>query len=391
MTATARLYRRGEWQRAEDGSESVVDVWEIVTDDEETSITDVLATSGLPEKGDSHDEKAAAILITDDLKQHDDVLTLWYYTARYSTKISTREDTAYNVQRIKGGIKSASKDVPAFYDSRGFPLVNGAGDLYPGLTKKRRLKVFNCTANFTEIPNWFFEFSDTINAAAIVIHGKTYPAGTCKLTDIDCPDEPSKDKDGNLYWPVTYNIVHDPDGYFLLLPNKGSNEIVYQVRDDADSEWTDTTVSAYNSKTPTTDRQKTKRRIQTVEGQDVSEDIWLNADGQAQRVISLNTTIIGTANMTAGDATITLVSGSFDSTIHKGSLIKILGAGPLSRPLVTRIDSVTSSTVAELAIAAFTTVTANNVWLSGAIVNQFVMDDLATWTGVPLPNNHPTA
>jgi hypothetical protein len=391
MTATARLYRRGEWQRAEDGSESVVDVWEIVTDDEESSITSVLAATGLPEKGDSHEESASAILISDDLKQHDDVLTLWYYTARYSTKITTREDAAYDAQRVKGGIKSSSKEIPAFYDSRGVPLVNTAGDLYPGLTRKRRLRVFNCTANFQTIPNWFFEYSDTINAAAVTIHGKSYPAGTCKLTDIDCPDEPSRDKAGNLFWPVSYNIVHDPDGYFIILPNKGSNEIVYQVRDDADSPWTDSTVTAYNAKTPTTDRQKIKRRIQTSEGQDVADDIWLNADGQAQRVISLNTTVLGTGNMTAGNATLTLVSGSFDSTLHKGALVKILGAGPLARPLVTRIESVSSSTVAVLATTAFTSVSANNVWLSGAIVNHFVMDDLASWTGVPLPNNHPTA
>jgi hypothetical protein len=391
MTVSARLYRRGEWQRAEDGSETVVDVWEIVCSSETETITNVLSASGLPSKGDPHEEKISAVLISDDLRQHDEVLTLWYYTARYSTRIETREYTAYNVQRVKGGMKSGSKDVPAFFDSRGYPLVNSAGDLYPGLTRKRRLRVFNCTANFTTIPNWFFEYAGTINDAAVTILGKVYPAGTCMLGDLDCPDEPTTDRLGDLYWPVTFSVVHDPDGYFILLPNKGMNELVYQVRDGVDSEWSDTTVTAYTAKTPTTDRRIIKRRILTDEGQDVADDIWLNADGQATKVVSLNATAIGTANTTAGSKSITLATGAFDVAAHKGAMIKILGAGPLNRPLVARIDAVASTTAATLAIAAFTTVAAKTCYVSGAIVNQFVMDDLADWSTLPLPNNHPGA
>jgi hypothetical protein len=391
MSVTARLYRRGEWQRAEDGSESVVDVWEIVSTSETETITNVLAASGLPTKGSSHAEKDSAVLVTDDLKQHDEVLTLWYYTARYSTKIQTREYTAYNAQRVKGGMKSASKDVPAYFDARGFPLVNTAGDLYPGLTRKRRLRVFNCTANFTTIPNWFFEYAGTINAASVTILGKDYPGGTCMLTDLDCPDEPTTDKNGDLFWPVGYNIVHDPDGYFIVLPNKGLNEIVYQTRATTDDAWSDATKAAYDAEATANLKQKIKRRIQTDEGQDVGDDIWLTADGQATRVVSLNTTAIGTANTTAGSTTITLATGAFDVDAHKGAMVKILGAGPLNRPLVTRIDSIASATSATIAIAAFTTVAAKACFVSGAIVNQFVMDDIADWSTIPLPNNQPGA
>ena len=395
MTATARLYRRGEWQGDEDGSESVVDVWEIVTDDEETSISDVLAASGLPAKGDSHEEKTAAILVTHDVNQDKDVLTLWYYTARYSTKQKTREDAPQDEQRTKGGMKSASKQVPAFFDSRGYPLVNTAGDLYEGLTRKRRLRVIPCTHNFTEIPNWFFDLADTINSAAVTIHGKEYPPLTCMLTDIDMPNEPSRDKAGTLYWPVTYSIAIDPDGYYIILPNKGSHEYVFQKRTSAsppDDKFSDCTKAEYDAVGTANLKQKIKRRIQTSEQQDLAQDIWLDHNGQAIRVISLSATQLGTGSISADSTTLTLASGSFDASIHTGALIRIIGAGPLVRPLTTQIVSVTSSTIAVLASPARTTATTVPVWMSGAICNYFVMEDIADWTGiVPLPNNHPGA
>jgi hypothetical protein len=48
--------------------------------------------------------------------------------------------------------------------------------------------------------------------------------------------------------------------------------------------------------------------------------------------------------------------------------------------------------VAELEGAAYTTVTVLSpkaIWLSGVIVNQFVLEDSADWSSLPLPNNQP--
>lgn len=391
MTVTAKLYRRGKWKQQEDGSEQAVDMWEIVSTSETETITNILAVSGLPVKGDAHPEKTSAILVEPELEQNEDVLTLWYYTARYSTKQQTREYAAYDAQRTKGGIKSSFKMIPAFYDARGYPLVNKADDLYEGLTRKRRTRRYNVTHNFDEVPNWFFDLSDTINNASITIHGATYPAGCALLTDIDMPDEPQRDQNGDLYWPVTYAIEIDPDGYFIVLPNKGPHEYVFQTRSDSNSAWSDVSKSDYDAETDSALKQKIKRRIQTVENHDVAQDIWLDANGQAVRVQSLVTTAIGAATVTAGNTGITLTAGSFIAANHTGALIKLAGAGPKGRWFISQIASVTNSTTAVLASKPSTSVTGGVLFMSGAIVNYFVMEDLADWSSVPLPNNHPGA
>ena len=389
MSATARLYRRGQWAMAEDGSETVQDVWEILSTSETDPITTILGASGLPAKGNSHPEKTAAIVTDLDCDHHDEVLNVWYYNVRYSTKIQTREDAEYASQRVKGGMRSGSVDVPAFYDARGYPLVNTAGDLYEGLSRKVRTRVVNVTANFASVPQFLFEMSDTVNSAAVTIHGVSYPAGSCLLTDVDMPDEPSRDKAGALYLPISYKIEINPNGWWILLPNKGMNELVYQTRTSSTAAWTDTTKALYDSKTPTTDRQVIKRRIQTTEQQDIPGDIWLDANGQAQRIVTLSASQLGTGNMTAGGTTLTMATGSLSTTTHPGALVRIKGAGVKGAWLTTRIVSVASSTSATLADKAFTSVTGGQVWVSGAMVNSFLLVDEANWSSVPLPNNQP--
>jgi hypothetical protein len=374
---------------AEDGSETVQDVWEILSTSETDSITTILAASGLPAKGSSHPEKTAAIVTDLDCDHHDEVLSVWYYNVRYSTKIQTREDAEYASQRVKGGMRSGSVDVPAFYDSRGYPLVNTAGDLYEGLSRKVRTRVVNVTANFASVPNWLFEYADTVNSAAVTIHGVSYPAGSCLLTDVDMPDEPSRDKAGNLYLPISYKVEINPMGWWILLPNKGMSELVYQTRTTSTAAWTDTTKALYDAKTPTTDRQVIKRRIQTTEQQDIPGDIWLDVNGQAQRIVTLSASQLGTGNMTAGGTTLTMATGSLSTTAHPGALVRIKGAGVKGGWLSTRIVSVASTTSATLADKAFTAVTGGQVWVSGAYVNSFLLVDEANWSSVPLPNNQP--
>ena len=387
MSATARLYRRGQWAMAEDGSETVQDVWEILSTSETDSITTILGASGLPAKGSSHPEKTAAIVTDLDCDHHDEVLNVWYYNVRYSTKIQTREDAEYASQRVKGGMRSGSVDVPAFYDVRGYPLVNTAGDLYEGLSRKVRTRVVNVTANFSAVPNWLFEYADTVNNAAVTIHGVSYPAGSCLLTDVDMPDEPSRDKAGNLYLPISYKIEINPNGWWILLPNKGMNELVFQVRENSTKPWVDATKAAYDIKEPTTDRQVIKRRIQTVEQQDIPGDIWLDANGQAQKIITLSATQLGTGSMTTGGYNLTMSGASFTAA-HVGALIRVKGGGVKGGWMASRIQSVSGST-AVLKDNSFTTFTGGAVWVSGAYVNSFLLVDEANWASVPLPNNQP--
>ena len=389
MSATARKYRSGQWGTTEDGSETLTDVWEILSTSETDPITTILGASGLPQRKDPHPEKTAAIVSDIDCDHHDQVLNVWYYNVRYSTKIQTREDAEYASQRVKGGMRSGSVDVPAFYDSRGYPLVNTAGDLYEGLSRKVRTRVVNVTANFSAVPQFLFELSDTVNAAAVTIHGVSYPAGSCLLTDVDMPDEPSRDKAGNLYLPISYKIEINPMGWWILLPNKGMNELVYQTRTTSTAAWTDTTKALYDAKTPTTDRQVIKRRIQTTEQQDIPGDIWLDANGQAQRIVTLSASQLGTGNMSAGGTTLTMATGSLSTTAHPGALVRIKGAGVKGAWLTTRIVSVASASSATLADKAFSSVTGGQVWVSGAMVNSFLLVDEANWSSVPLPNNQP--
>ena len=385
---TAKLYRRGEFQLAEDGSESVVDVWRVIATSETETLTSVLASSGLPQQDDSHPEKSAAIARTIDARQDDQVLTFWLVDVRYSTKITTRENAAYASQRTKGGMRSSRVEVPAFYDSRGYPLVNTAGDLYEGLGRPVRTRTVNVTHNATSIPNYIFGLSDTLNAAAVTILGTSYPALTCKLTDVNCPDEPSRDKAGDLYYPVTYNIEINPCGWHILLPNKGPNELVYQTRTGSSAKWQDDTKTNYDNKTPTTDRQIIKRPIESEEQQALGGEIWLDEHGQATPVVSLTDTSIGTANMTAGSGAITMASGTLPETV--GALVRVEGAGLKGAVLASNILSVASGGGSGfLSQDAMETVTGATVYVSGVIVNEFLLEDAADWSSLPLPNNQP--
>jgi hypothetical protein len=121
-------------------------------------------------------------------------------------------------------------------------------------------------------------------------------------------------------------------------------------------------------------------------------EVWLNSIGQAVKVPTLSASQLGTGYISGNSTTLTLSTGSFDSATHVGALVRIFGAGPKGRPLEARIKSVTSSSVAELEGRAYSTVTSGSpkaVWLSGAIVNQFFLEDSADWSSLPLPNNQP--
>jgi hypothetical protein len=386
--ATAKLYRRGDWQQAEDGSESVVDIYELLASSETETITSILSASGLPAKGSSHPEKSSAIAVSQSLSQDDTVLTVWRLEVRYSTAIETREDDTYASQRTKGGMRSSRVEVPAFYDSRGYPLVNTAGDLYEGLGRPVRTRTVNVTHNTTSIPDYIFSLADTLNAAAVTILGISYPALTCKLTDVNCPDEPVRDKAGSLYYPVTYNVEINPYGWHILLPNKGPNQLIYQTRTSATADWEDDTKANYDSKTPTTDRRIIKRPIESEEQQNLGGEIWLDENGQATTVVSLTGTSIGTANMTAGSGAITMVSGTLPETV--GALVRVEGAGLKGAVLASNILSVASGGGSGyLSQDAMETVTGATVHASGVIVNEFLLEDAADWSSLPLPNNQP--
>jgi hypothetical protein len=243
--------RRYDWQEDAEGNETAVIEYEIFVDDYTTTISTILAHASVPDRRSAHPENANALCVSRSLKGTSDFDDLMLLTATFSTKPISQQDNNDPLNMlVKGGMRSAWKEVPAYYDAFGYPLVNGAGDLYEGLVKKQRLRQINVTANYAAIPNYLFDLAETLNNAAVSIHGKSYPAGTCLLTNVNMPDEPTTSKDGVKYWPITYDVEVNPAGYFIILPDKGMHELVYQTRASTsapDNKFADVSKATYDA------------------------------------------------------------------------------------------------------------------------------------------------
>jgi len=380
---------RFEWEEGPEGDEEATIEYEVLLDSYNTSISTILAHASIPDRRSAHPENANAVCVSRSLRRLDGFDDIVIISAKFSTRPPVGEDNDDPLNMlIKGGIQSASREVPAYYDAFGQPLVNSAGDLYEGLTKKQRIRQYNVTANYAAIPNYLFDLAETLNSSAVTIHGKTYPAGSCYLSNVKMPDEPTTSKDGVKYWPITFDVEANPSGYHIILPDKGLHELVYQKRTTTSDPWTDTTKTDYDSIGTANLKQIIKRRIQTTEQQDTAEPIWLDHNGQAVRVLSLTSSSLSGGAMTAGSATLTVSSGLVEAT-HKGCLVIVPGAGPFGRKLEATITAVASSTSCTLSVKASTTVSGKSVYIPGARFKAFLLEDLADWSSVPLPNNEP--
>lgn len=380
---------RFEWEEGPEGDETATIEYEVLLDSYNTSISTILAHASLPDRRSAHPENSNALCVSRSLRRLDGFDDIVIITAKFSTRPPVGEDNEDPLNMlVKGGMSSAFREVPAYYDAFGQPLVNSAGDLYEGLSKKQRIRQINVTANYAAIPNYLFDLAETLNASAVTIHGKTYPAGTCYLSNVKMPDEPTRSKDGVSYWPITFDVEVNPSGYHIILPDKGLHELVYQKRTTTSDPWTDTTKALYDAEATANLKQIIKRRIQTSEQQDAAEPMWLDFNGQATRVLSLSSTAFTGGAMTAGSATLTVSSGLVEET-HKGCLVIVPGAGPFGKKLEATITAVASGTSCTLSVKASTTVSGKSVYIPGARFKTFLLEDLADWSGVPLPNNEP--
>jgi len=380
---------RLDWDEGPDGEETAVIEYEIFLDSYNTSISTILAHASVPGRRSAHPENANALCVERSLKRVQDFDDLLILTAKFSTRPEFGQDNDDPLNMlVKGGMSSAFREVPAYYDAFGQPLVNSAFDLYEGFSKKQRIRQINVTANYATIPNYLFDLAETLNTSAVTIHGKTYPAGTCYLSNVKMPDEPTRSKDGISYWPITFDVEVNPSGYHIILPDKGLHELVYQTRTSTTAPWVDKTKAQYDAVGTANLKQIIKRRIQTTEQQDAAEPMWLDFNGQATRVLSLSSTAFTDGAMTANSNTLT-VSGGLDEATHKGCLVIIPGAGPFGKKLEATIKEVASGTSCTLSVKASTAVTGKSVYIPGARFKTFLLEDLADWSGVPLPNNEP--
>lgn len=384
---SVRELERPDWDEDDEGHLNTTRVFEVVSDTHTEERPTILAHGSIPARYAAHPEKAYAFCRSRSADLRPDFDNIWLVVCRYTTKRPTEQDDTNPLSlKVKGSGRTQAKQVPAYYDGLGQPMVNSAGDLIP-VTRNQSVMVVGAVANVAALPDWVYYLAETVNNADVTILGKVWPAGTCYLDNISWPDEPAVSTDGVVYYPLSYDIKIDRDGYWGLYPNRGVNELVYQTRASSTAAWVDDTYANYTAKTPTTDRRIIKRKILTTEGQDAG-DTWLDARGQAQRVVDLVTTTLSSGAMTAGSATLTVASGLSDAS-HRGALVIVPGAGPNGRQLETNIVSVASGTTATLARTANTTVSGKTIYLPGARFLQTFVPILADWSAVPMPNNQP--
>ena len=382
-----------DWEERDDGSERAPVEYEVHIDPAavtSTTIGDIVTQAGVPQRNAPHPENPAARCRRRRMQRKGDLHHVVIVTCDFDTKSETLEDDDDPLaHRTKGGIRGADKEKPAFFDAFGRPNVNTAGDLIPGLVRVENVLVFPCGRNFTTIPLWLFTLQNTLNDAALIIRGVSCPAGTCWLKNVESPDEPDTGNDGSQYWPVTWEIHHDPDGYYELHPNRGDNELRYQTRESSGDPWLDVSYATYQAKLPTTDRRVVKEPITSEQQQQLAGEMWLNPQGEAVRILNVETASVGTGAMTAESATLTITGATITAEQHTGAAISVAGAGPHGRRLVSIIEQVNASNQALLQDKAAETVSGADVYLPGALALKIVNQPLADWSSVPLPNNDP--
>lgn len=390
--ASFKLEQVGTFFDREDGSRNGVVTYLAHTDDLDTSQADILADPRCPQRFVSGHPQVPTIECR---SRRCDTLSDFVYrvTATFDNQRQTKEDSDdATTALIRGSQRAFTVQRPVFFDAFGMPLVNRAGDFYEGLTKRVTLRQFNVTANFASLTaaNFLFKFAGTLNASEVTILGETFPGLTCSLGEVSHPDEPMQDNNGVEYWPITYDVSVDPDGHFLILPNRGANELIYQTRSSSSDDWEParrefSNVAAYDSESDEDLRRIVKARITTESGQDVGSNIWLDERGQSEKVKSFNTTTISGA--IAKDSADFFTAQAEAEFI--GRLVQIPFAGGWGRTLTTRVESVSQGVSLTLADEAKVAVDPASLRYSGAIVNYAVLDEVADWSAIPLPNNQP--
>lgn len=375
----------------EDGSLHGKRTFEFLSSDHTTTIHDMLIFAGFPTRGDPHPDHAPALLRTFEPEAVAGFHNLHILTCQYDTRLQFDDDESTQNALRKAGFRAQDRQVPAVFDAFGRPNVNTAGDLIPGLVMLANEYVAPVTVKLPAVPVYLFTLNNTLNDDTVTFRGIDFPAGTLMLKNIQMEDEPEFDPDTGVgHWVITFDVIHNPDGFYEIHPNKGKHELIYQTRLTANDDWEDVTPADYDTKTPTSDRQIVKRRIRGEDDQTIADDMWLDARGQAVRVPQITTTTIGNGSMTAGSATLTLSSGAFNTDgSHVGASIAVIGAGPHGRAHHTLIESVSSTTVAILKDKATQTVSSKAVYLPGVIGRRIINQPLADWSVVPLPNNDP--
>lgn len=314
--------------------------------------------------------------------------TSWFITVEWSTaRPETNREADPVLRPVTGPRRSMDVQVPTFFDSRGFPIVNSAGSLIPGVTSTANVTVVDVEALFDVYPIGLEALNNTVNAAAVQIHGVWYPGRNCWMKNLRLDDIP-EEENGIEFYRANYEVHIDPRGFWELRPNTGLTYLEYQKRTDADSPWKKCTYSEYDGVGDDTLKRIQEKRAKGEDGMLLSDPIWLDRYGQPTRP-TFPSAPIGNASGTAGSTTVTVAGASFTQA-DVGMVLTLVPPTPKAQPVQLIVEAVNSGTSVNVHIAATADYSGIPCTVSGALFRLLTPQPSADWSNLPLPPAPPT-
>jgi len=306
----------------------------------------------------------------------------WFVTIEWSTaRVDTKRDADPLLRPVTGERRCMDVQLPTFFDSRGFPIVNTAGSLIPGVMSTANVTVVDVEALFGVYPIGLEALNNTVNASAVQIHGVWYPGRHCQMKNLRLSDTPEEEY-GIEFYRATYEVHIDPRGYWELRPNTGLTYLEYQKRTDEDSPFKKCTYTEYDE-AAADNRRVMEKRAKGEDGMLLSDPIWLDRYGQPTRP-TFPSAPIGNASGSAGSKTITVAGAEF-SEADVGMVLTLVPPGPKAQPIQLIVAQYNSATSVDVHIAATSNFSGIPCTVSGALFLLVTPQPEADWTDLPLP------
>lgn len=153
----------------------------------------------------------------------------WGVSVAYKIDPGRQPDTSPLTRPAEISLESELIEAPTFRRVDGTLIVNTAGDLIHGLTRKVPLRVFNFEKNVAAIPAWLQDYSDlATNSDAVTIEGTTYEPGYLQLQKVRGTPYQSEMVNGVpvSFRVLTFALVYNPLGWDQKVFNRGLRQKV---------------------------------------------------------------------------------------------------------------------------------------------------------------------
>jgi hypothetical protein len=307
----------------------------------------------------------------------------WFLTVEWSTaRVETSKEADPLLRPVKGERRCVDVQIPTWFDSRGFPIVNTAGKLIPGITSTANVTVVDIEALFDRYPIELEALNNTVNESAVQIHGVWYPSRMVQMKNLRLSDTPEEEF-GLEFYRATYEAHIDPRGYWELRPNTGLTYLEYQKRENEDSPFKKCTYQEYDEVTESANRRVMEKRAKGEDGMLLSDPIWLDRYGQPTRP-TFPSAPIGNASGAAGSKTITVAGAEFTEA-DVGMVLTLVPPGPKAQPIQLIVEQYNSATSVNVHIAATSNFSGIPCTISGALFLLVTPQPEANWEDLPLP------